>query len=110
MEAWQLLQGNIPSVIGGEVYSSTTALAEKAKKSSRNSKVTAAKNGFMLVLVSSSLNKEICKVSTPIYETNFLVTFSKTNCNLLFISVISNQNVRLLALWILGWMTAARNY
>jgi hypothetical protein len=42
MEAWQLLQGNIPSVIGGGVYSSTTAMAEEAKKSSRNSEVTAA--------------------------------------------------------------------
>jgi hypothetical protein len=42
MEAWQLLQGNIPSVIGGGVYSSTTAVEEEEKKSSRNIKVTAA--------------------------------------------------------------------
>jgi hypothetical protein len=42
MEAWQLLQGYIPSVIGGGAYSSTTAKAEEAKKSSRNSEVTAA--------------------------------------------------------------------
>jgi hypothetical protein len=36
-----LLQGYIPSVIGGGVYSSTTAHGEEAKKNSRNSEVTA---------------------------------------------------------------------
>jgi hypothetical protein len=41
IEAWQLLQGNIPSVIGGGAYSSVRAIAKEGKKSSRNSEITA---------------------------------------------------------------------
>ena len=58
MEAWQLLQGNIPSVIGGGVYSSTTAMAEEAKKSSRSGKVTEP-DTFMILLEPFGLTGEI---------------------------------------------------
>jgi hypothetical protein len=59
MEAWQLLQGNIPSVIGGEVYSSTTAIAEEPKKSSRNIEVTAALDNLMIVLSLPSILRNL---------------------------------------------------